>query len=227
VQATILIVEDDIELACLVRENLQASGLQVLLAADGAAGVQLVQKHHPDLVLLDIMMPRMDGWEACRCIRAISDVPIVILSGKRDEVDKVRGLQLGADDYMVKPFSMTELLARIEAVLRRYNHSPEPVHVLHIDDWLTVDRVRKQAFVDGQAVDLSDTEYKLLTCFLEEPGHVLTQQKLLTQVWGWEYADESGYLKVYIHRLRNKIEPDPQNPRYILTARGRGYYFQE
>jgi two-component system KDP operon response regulator KdpE len=127
---------------------------------------------------------------------------------------------------VAKPFSMAELMARIQAVLRRYNHSLESNHVQAIDDRLSVDRARGQILVDGQAVDLSDIEYKLLTCLLDQPGSVLTHQTLLTQVWGWEYGDESGYLKVYVHRLRTKIEPDPQNPRYILTERGRGYCFQ-
>jgi DNA-binding response OmpR family regulator len=225
-KATILVVEDDETCAYLLRENLQNEGYQVLLSVDGVDGVQLFQKHHPDLILLDLMMPHMDGWEACRRIREVSNVPIIMLTGRRDERDKIRGLQLGADDYVAKPFSVAELMARIQAVLRRYNHSLESNHVQAIDDRLSVDRARGQILVDGQAVDLSDIEYKLLTCLLDQPGSVLTHQTLLTQVWGWEYGDESGYLKVYVHRLRTKIEPDPQNPRYILTERGRGYCFQ-
>jgi two-component system KDP operon response regulator KdpE len=225
-KATVLVVEDDQTCAYLVRENLQSEGYQVLLSDDGVDGVQLFQKHHPDLILLDLMMPRMDGWETCRRIREVSNVPIIMLTGRRDERDKIRGLQLGADDYVVKPFSMGELTARIQAVLRRHSYAAEPDTVQVIDNRLSIDRAHNQVLVDGQAVDLSDIEYKLLTCLLDQPGSVLTHQALLTQVWGWEYGDETGYLKVYVHRLRTKIEPDPQSPRYILTERGRGYCFQ-
>jgi two-component system, OmpR family, KDP operon response regulator KdpE len=226
---TILIIEDDRELACLLRDTLQDEGYQALLAGDGVDGVQLVERHHPDLVLLDLMMPRMDGWEACQLIRESSDVPIIIITGRRNEADKIRGLQIGADDYVVKPFSVLELIARIQAALRRYNHSTTPdtfEPVVQIDERLTLDKASKHLLVDGQSVELSDTEYKLLSCFLEKPGTVLTHQMLLTQVWGREYLQETGYLKVYIYRLRSKIERDPQDPQYLLTVRGRGYYFQ-
>ncbi|MGD2207040.1 MAG: response regulator transcription factor [Anaerolineae bacterium] len=223
--ATILIVEDDRELAWLVREELQKEGFQVLLASDGIDGMQLLQKHCPDLILMDVMMPRMDGWEACRCIRQDSDVPIIMLTARQDEQDRVRGLQLGADDYVIKPFSTAELVARIQAVLRRCEHPAGMEQTIEVDNRLVVDLTRQQVFVDGQAVDLSSTEYKLLTCLLEQAGCILTHQSLLTQVWGWEYADETNYLKVYIYRLRNKIEIDPSNPRYILTERCLGYRF--
>lgn len=225
-EATILLIEDDKEFSYLLRESLQERGFQVLLADDGIKGVEMVLKHHPDLVLLDVMMPRMDGWKTCQSIRETSDTPIIMLTAKRDEADKIRGLQLGADDYVVKPFSTSELIARIEAVLRRYQHSVPVDHLCQIDERLSIDQARKQALVDGQAVDLSDIEYKLLACFLENPNCVLTHQSLLTQVWGWEYADETGYLKVYIHRLRSKLEQDPQHPDYLVTVRGQGYCLQ-
>lgn len=225
-EATILIIEDDRELAYLLRQSLQDRGFQVLLADGGAKGLQLIEKHHPDLVLLDVMMPVMDGWETCRNIREISDVPIIMITARRDEADRIRGLQLGADDYVVKPFSLSELVARIQAVLRRYQHTAPAEYIRQIDARLSIDQARRQAYVDGQPIDLSDIEYKLLTCFLEQPNCVLSHQSLLTKVWGWEYAEETGYLKVYIHRLRCKIEQDPQNPEYLLTARGQGYRFQ-
>ena len=225
-EATILIVEDDKELGRLLRENLQDRGFQVLLAHNGLDGLQLLQKHRPDLVLLDVMMPRMDGWEACRRIRETSDTPIIMLTARRDEQDKVRGLQLGADDYVIKPFSVAELTARIQAVLRRYIHPVVPEYIRQIDDRLAIDQARNQVLMYGQAIELSDIEYRLLNCLLDQAGCVVTHQNLLTQVWGWEYADEVRYLKVYIHRLRAKIEQDPQNPVYIITERGRGYCFQ-
>jgi two-component system KDP operon response regulator KdpE len=228
-EPTILIVEDDRDLACVLRDILQDEGYQVLVGDDGVDGVELAQKHNPDLILLDLMMPRMDGWEACELIRKRSDVPIIIITGRREEADKIRGLNMGADDYVVKPFSTLELVARIQATLRRYSRfsAPQiPEQVVQIDDRLTLDQASKQVFVDGRPVELSDIEYKLLSCFLERPGTVLTHQALLTQVWGREYIQETGYLKVYIYRLRSKIEQDPQAPHYIFTARGRGYYFQ-
>lgn len=225
-EPTILIVEDDRQFAYLLREDLQDRGFQVLLADDGVDGVHLVEKHDPDLVVLDVMMPRMDGWEACRRIRKVSAVPIIILTARRDELDRIRGLELGADDYVVKPCSGAELAARIQAVLRRCRGTISPEQIVQIDDRLTVDWTRHQILIDGQPVDLSDIEYRLLTCLLKKPNQIWTPQSLLTEVWGWEYADETGYLKVYVHRLRQKIEPDPRHPRYILSERGRGYWFQ-
>ncbi len=225
-EPTILIVEDDRQFAYLLREDLQDRGFQVLLADDGVDGVHLVERHDPDLVVLDVMMPRMNGWEACRRIRKVSAVPIIILTARRDDLDRIRGLELGADDYVVKPCSAAELAARIQAVLRRCRGTIFPDQIVQIDDRLTVDWTRHQVLIDGQPVDLSLIEYRLLTCLLKKPGQIWTPQSLLTEVWGWEYADETGYLKVYIHRLREKIEPDPHHPRYILSERGRGYWFQ-
>jgi DNA-binding response OmpR family regulator len=225
-EATLLIVEDDREFACLLREGLQDKGFQVLLADDGVDGLQLLQRHHPDLILLDVMMPGMDGWETCRSIREMSNVPIIMLTGRRDEADKVHGLQLGADDYVTKPFSTLELLARIQTVLRRSSQPNTPDHIVRVDKRLAIDRLRRQVFVDGQAVALSAIEFRLLTYFLDQPNCILPHQNLLTEVWGWEYAEETNYLKVYIHRLRSKIEQDPQDPCYLLTERGQGYCFQ-
>lgn len=224
-EATVLIVEDDNEFACLLRAGLQNQGFQVLLAEDGVAGVRLFHKHHPDLVLLDIRMPRMDGWEVCRHMRATSDVPLILLTALRDEQDRVRGLQLGADDYVIKPVSIAEIAARIRAVLRRCKRLPMTEQTTQVDGRLVIDQGRRQVFVDGQEVDLSATEFKLLSCFLERPNYVWSSQDLLSRVWGWEYADEIDYLRAYIHHLRHKIERDPQNPCYILTERGQGYRF--
>jgi DNA-binding response OmpR family regulator len=225
-KARILAVEDDEQFSYLLGELLQDGGYQVLYARDGVEAVQMVQEHRPDLVLLDVLMPCMDGWETCRRIREISDVPIIMLSCLKSELDKVRGLELGADDYITKPISHMEFMARIRAALRRSSHSLVAKEILEVDERLIVDRARSQVFVDEQAVDLSPIEYKLLDCFLDNAGRILTHQSLLTQVWGWEYADETDYLKVYVHTLRKKIEKDSRNPRYIITERGLGYRFE-
>jgi len=222
----ILVIEDEEHLIELLRRKLQGEGYQVLAALDGVQGLQLFHKHEPSIVLLDLMMPRMDGWETCRRIRELSDVPIIMLTALGQDLDKVRGLELGADDYITKPFSLMELSARIRAALRRYKY-PRPVQRLEqIDDHLVIDRARRRAVVDGEMVDLSATEYKVLACLLDHAGCILTHQSLLTQVWGWEYADETDYLKVYIHHLRKKIEKNPKRPSYIVTERGLGYRFQ-
>jgi two-component system, OmpR family, KDP operon response regulator KdpE len=224
--AKILAVEDDEQFSYLLGERLQDGGYQVLYARDGVEAIQMVSDHRPNLVLLDVMMPRMDGWEACRRIREISDVPIIMLSCMKSELDKVRGLELGADDYITKPISHMEFMARIRAALRRGNHSPISKEIVEVDGRLSVDRARGEVLVDDQAVELSPIEFKLLNCFLDNAGRILTHASLLTQVWGWEYADETDYLKVYVHSLRKKIEQDPKRPHYIITERGLGYRFE-
>jgi two-component system KDP operon response regulator KdpE len=224
--ATILIVEDDQTLSHLLRENLQDEGFEVLLARDGVYAMQAVETHDVNLVVLDVLMPRMDGWETCRRIREISDVPILMLTAKGDVLDRVRGLELGADDYVIKPFNSMELLARIRAALRRRKYPLSEQARVQVDGRLVVDRAHHEVLVEGEAVELSATEFKLLTCLLDNAGRISTHQSLLTQVWGWEYADETDYLKVYIHHLRKKIEPEPGRPLYILTERGKGYRFQ-
>jgi len=225
-EPTILLVEDDSTFCYLISEKLRAEGFRVLRANDGVTGIQMLQQHQPDLVLLDVMMPRMDGWETCRRAREISDVPIIMLTCRTDEMDIVRGLELGADDYVTKPFSTMELLARIRAALRRGSQPIAGKAIVHIDDRLVIDRTRREVLVDGRSVELSATEYRLLTCFLDNVNRILTHQSLLTQVWGWEYVEQTDYVKVYVHHLRQKIEQDPKRPRYILTERGLGYRFQ-
>ncbi len=222
----ILVIEDQGDLVELLRLRLQREGYQVLWAKDGVEGLHLLWEQHPDLVLLDVMLPRMNGWETCRRIRECSDIPIIMLTALGAEQDKVRGLELGADDYLAKPFSMAELVARVRAALRRYNYLATKNEIWHIDERLAIDRARRQVIVDGQQVELSATEYRILGCFLDNAGRILTHQSLLTQVWGWEYAEEVNYLKVYICHLRKKIEKNTRQPRYILTERGLGYRFQ-
>jgi two-component system KDP operon response regulator KdpE len=222
----ILIIEDQEEVVQLLRHQLQREGYHVLSACDGVEGLRVLQEQHPHLVLLDLMLPRMNGWETCRRIRECSDVPIIMLTAMGTEHDKVRGLELGADDYVAKPFSPAELIARVRAALRRYGYPLTENCMVRIDNRLVIDHARCRVVIDGQEVELSPTEYRILNCFLDYPDRVLTHQSLLTQVWGWEYADETNYLKVYIHHLRKKIEKDPQEPSYILTERGLGYRFQ-
>lgn len=222
----ILVIEDEPEIIELLDLGLKQQGYIVLVARDGVEGLQVLQSQLPHLVLLDVMLPRMNGWETCRRIREISDTPIIMLTALCSDEDKVRGLDLGADDYVTKPFSMEELVARIRATLRRNIGPMTKDEVVRIDERLVFDRSQRNVLADGQMVELSPIEYRMLNCFVDNAGRVLTHQSLLTQVWGWEYADETDYLKVYIHHLRKKIEKEPSRPRYILTERGLGYRFQ-
>jgi two-component system KDP operon response regulator KdpE len=189
-------------------------------------GLRILQQEHPQLVMLDVMMPRMNGWETCKRIREYSDVPIIMLTALGQETDKVRGLELGADDYITKPFSLAEVIARVRAALRRGRQPLSDTMTVQIDERLTIDRAQRQVIVNGERTELSPTEFRVLDCFLDNRGRILTHQSLLTQVWGWEYIDETDYLKVYIHHLRKKIEQNPSKPCYIVTERGLGYRFQ-
>lgn len=222
----VLIIDGDEDLVRALRRQLEEEGFRVLAACSGVEGLDILQSQHPSLVLLDPVLPCMSGWELCRWIRECSGIPIIVLTALARNEDKVRGLELGADDYVTKPFHCPELIARVHAVLRR-SRSPWYENVtVRIDDRLLLDRARCQAIVDGQKVALSSVEYKLLECFVDNPGRVLTHQSLLSQIWGWEYVDERSYLKVYVCNLRKKIERNPRKPEYILTERGLGYRFQ-
>lgn len=225
-QVKILLIEDEEDVVVLLRFRFEQEGYEVLSAANGVEGLRILQQEHPHLVLLDLMMPRMNGWETCKRIRQYSDVPIIMLTALGQETDKVRGLELGADDFVTKPFSLAELIARVRAALRRGGQPLSENTTVQIDERLTVDRAQRQVVVDGQKTELSPTEFRILDCFLDNQGRILTHQSLLTQVWGWEYLDETDYLKVYIHHLRKKIEENPGKPSYILTERGLGYRFQ-
>lgn len=224
--STILVIDDEKSVVQLLRGALQREGYDVLSAHDGVEGLKALRQKQPHLVLLDMLMPRMNGWEACRRIREYSDAPIIMLTALGSEQDKVRGLELGADDYVTKPFSIAELLARIRAALRRYKPLPSQNQSVKVDDRLLIDRARCQVIIEGQEVALSPTEYRILNCFLDNAGRILTHQNLLSRIWGWEYVDETDYLKVYIHHLRKKIEKNSRKPNYILTERGLGYRFQ-
>ena len=224
-ETTILIVDDDEQFSHLLTEYLKADGYRVLCVQDGVDAVRTVEDDNLDLIVLDVMMPRMDGWEACRRIRQISDVPIIMLSCRTSERDKVRGLELGADDYVAKPVTRTEFVARVRAALRRGAYSLISKPIVEVDGRLIIDRVHCEVHADGRDVSLSPTEYRLLKCLLDNAGRVLTYKTLLTQVWGPEHANKTDYLKVHVHNLRKKIEKDPENPRYIVTERGLGYRF--
>ncbi|MDX1616021.1 MAG: response regulator transcription factor [Candidatus Promineifilaceae bacterium] len=222
----ILVVDDEPRMIRFIRMNLELEGYQVIEANNGMEALDQVRKHLPDLVVMDVMMPKMDGFEALRLLREISTVPVILLTVKSDEEDRVRGLELGADDYVTKPFSPRELVSRVNAVLRRAAWpAPTPRTVLEIDDRLAVDFNRHQVIVEGERIDLRPTEYRLLSHLIQNAGWVVPHETLLGKVWGYEYRDETHYLRLYINYLRKKIEEDPSDPQYILTERGVGYRF--
>jgi DNA-binding response OmpR family regulator len=222
----ILIVDDESRMRRFIRMNMELEGYQVVEADNGIQALDQIRQHTPDLVIMDVMMPQMDGFETLKLLREISTVPVILLTVKSDEEDKIQGLGLGADDYITKPFSPRELSSRVSAVLRRAEWpAPPPRTVLRIDDRLSVDFNRHQVIVDGERIDLRPTEYRLLNHLIQNAGWVVPHDTLLAKVWGYEYRDETHYLRLYINYLRKKIERDPANPEYILTERGVGYRF--
>lgn len=222
----ILVIDDEPRMRRFISMNLDLEGYQVLEAGNGLDGVRRVREDLPDLVLLDVMMPEMDGFEALRSIRQFSQVPVIMLTVKSDEEDKVRGLELGADDYVTKPFGPRELSSRIKAVLRRTEMAGMTDQaVVKVDDRLQIDFNRHQVIVDGRVIKLRPTEHRLLYHLVNNAGWTMPHETLLAKVWGHEYRDETHYLRLYITYLRQKIERDPANPEYILTERGVGYRF--
>jgi two-component system KDP operon response regulator KdpE len=224
----ILIVDDEPDVIESVRLGftLQWREVDVLGAGSGEAGLDAVEREHPDIVLLDVGLPDLDGFDVLRQIRAFSDVPVVMLTARDDSMDKVKGLELGADDYVTKPFNHLELMARVKAVLRRLE-MPAPASrapSFQAGD-LEVDFARQEARLRGERLDLTPTEYKLLYHLVRNAGHILQHGTLLAKVWGREYVDEVDYIRVYVRRLRDKLGDDPDNPRYIRTERGLGYRF--
>jgi DNA-binding response OmpR family regulator len=222
----ILVVDDEPRMTRFIRMNLELDGYRVIEAHSGSDALEKVRTSLPDLVILDVMMPELDGFETLEMLRETSDVPVIMLTVRADEEDKVRGLRLGADDYVTKPFSARELTSRVAAVLRRASGPVGPeTAVLRIDDRLSVDFNRREAIVEGERVRLRPTEFRLLYHLIQNAGWVVPHEQLLAKVWGYEYREEVHYLRLYVTYLRQKIEPEPSNPRYILTERGVGYRF--
>jgi two-component system KDP operon response regulator KdpE len=224
-QDCVLVVDDEPRLLRLVRDVLQAVGYRVVTAGDGQTALSRLAIEQPDLVLLDILLPNdMDGYAVCRRIREFSDVPVIMLTAKARENDKLIGFDAGADDYLTKPFHSKELLARVRAVLRRTKYPDEvrPQAIFRCGQ-LSLNFAQHRVFMDDQEVTLTPTEYGLLRELALYPNRVMLHQQLLSAVWGAEYRDEIDYLRAYVRYLRRKIEPDPSNPRYVLTTPGVGY----
>jgi two-component system, OmpR family, KDP operon response regulator KdpE len=224
----VLVVDDEKPLRDFVRRNLEVRGFKVLTAANGLEALGVYSNESVDLVILDIMMPQLDGLETTRRIRQYSMVPIIILTALGEEADKVRAFDLGADDYLTKPFGVGELLGRVKAVLRRAKwQEPAVPSEKIVRGEIIADLEKHQVIVRDQILELTPTEFNLLVYLMKNPGKVLPHRAILQHVWGPEYGDESEYLRVYMGRLRQKVESDPLNPRYIYTERGVGYRFQE
>lgn len=222
----ILVVDDEPRIIRFVRVNLEMEGFRVLEAHNGLQAVDQVRVNLPDLVLLDVMMPEMDGFETLRMIREITNVPVIMLTVRNSEEDRVRGLDAGADDYVTKPFSPRELISRVRAVLRRMQPITQSgSSILTIDARLSVDYNTGEVIVDGERVKLRPTEFRLLRHLIENAGWTVPYGTLLSKVWGYEYRDALSYLRLYINYLRQHIEPDPSNPQYVFTERGLGYRF--
>jgi two-component system KDP operon response regulator KdpE len=227
----VLVVDDEPAFLSLVEQVLTRKGYEVFTAFDGQEALRLLFAHKPDLVILDVMMPKMDGWRTCSRIREISDVPLIMLTGKKkSKADIVRGLDYGADDYLIKPLESRELVARVQAILRRAELPPSAEtnrEITYSDAVLTVNIAERKVIVNGERLRLTPTEFKLFALLVENAGRILTHKQLLEKVWGWEYIDDIDHVRIYIWHLRQKIEPDPTQPRYIMTEPGVGYYFQK
>jgi two-component system KDP operon response regulator KdpE len=222
----ILVVDDEERMARFIRLNLEHDGFQVIEAFKGMQAVGLLRDKMPDAVILDVMLPDIDGFEVLQLIREVSTVPVIMVTAKGEEEDRVKGLELGADDYVTKPFSPRELVSRVRAVLRRVEQASNTGEgTIEVDDHLKIDFGRREIRLDGELVKLRPTEYRLLYHLVMNAGWVLTYDQILSKVWGYEYRDEPHYVRLYVNYLRQKLEKDPANPVYILTERGVGYRF--
>lgn len=223
----ILVVDDDIPSARMTSYLLEEAGYRVFRAHDASNILQLIEQHNPDLILLDVMMPKIDGFEVCRQIRRNSDIPIIFLSARHQLQDRVMGLQIGGDDYLVKPFEPSELLARVEAVLRRRNADVLNTSTRLSQGNITLDPVEhKVLFTDSRVVELTPLEFRLLYYLMKNSGRILNVTQILSKVWGYDYEGESNLVAVYIRRLRTKVEEDPDHPRHVITVRNLGYKFE-
>lgn len=222
---TILVVEDEQDIATIIDFNLKRSGFDTLMAYDGPTGLKLALENAPDLILLDVMLPGMDGFEICRRVREKSQVPIIMLTAREEESDKILGLELGADDYVTKPFSNRELIARIKANMRRFSAAEVPQEKTGAGVGLSISEEDTAVYKDGKPIDLSVREFDILSYLAAEPGRVVSREELMEKVWGFEYYGDLRAVDVAIRRLREKIEDEPAQPKYIITKRGLGYYF--
>ncbi len=223
----VLVVDDDEEFLGLTETWLRKSGYEPFVARDGVEGLQKVYATRPNLILLDINMPRLDGWEVCRRVREMCDIPVIMLSVNGQEADVVRAFGLGVDDYITKPFHYPELIARVQAVLRRsarLDDQDDANSTFHNEE-IDIDWRSRQVWVRGEQIALSPTEYRLLACLVENRGWIVTHEELLRKVWGPNYFGDKSYVKLYVRYLRQKIEANPATPRWILTERGVGYRF--
>ena len=222
----ILVVDDEERMLRFIRLNLEHDGFHVIEAIKGREALDKMRTGMPDLILLDVMLPDLDGFEVLKMVREISNIPIIMLTAKGEEDDRVKGLELGADDYVTKPFSPRELVSRVKAVLRRVeSETGDEEDVIEVDERLKIDFNRREIWVEDSLVKLRPTEYRLLYHLVQNAGWVLTYDQILSRVWGYEYRDEPHYVRLYINYLRQKLEKDPANPKYILTERGVGYRF--
>lgn len=220
----ILVIDDDPTLNSLIRQSFHAKGYEVITSLNGMEGLKLAYRSHPDIILLDIMMPDLDGYETCRRLREISEVPVLMLTAMASEDDLLRGFEAGADDYVKKPFSLKELDARITAVLKR-SANGDNGEIAYDDGTLRVDLQRQHVYRDNQRVHVTPTEFRLLSCLIRHRGHVVSHEDLLREVWGDGYLDAVPSLSIYIRYLREKIEENPSEPHYIMTKWGVGYWF--
>ena len=218
----ILLIDDDPTLVHLLSEFLADDAFEVIGALSGSTGLQLAYEEHPDLILLDVMLPGMDGWEVCARLREMSDVPIIMLTAKTTESDKLRGFRLGVDDYVTKPFSFKELVARIQALLARAKSGDSNTGFI-IHGSVSLDTEKYQAYYKEKALDLTPTEYRLLEALVQRKGKVASEEELVQAVWGKNRSEDTALVRRYILMLRKKLESDPSNPEHILTVRGFGY----
>ena len=223
--ATILLIDDDETLIYLLSEYLNQANFRVITTSNGTAGLRMFNENSPDLVILDVMMPGLDGWQVGEQLRRLSSVPIIMLTAKGEEVDKLRGFRLGVDDYVTKPFSFAELTARVGAVLARGKQTRSKTHALSSDD-ISIDFDERRVIVGGLPVELTPREYRLLEILARNANRTVPTEALLVEVWGPQYAGEIEHVKHYIWTLRKKIEADPGDPKHLITERGFGYRFE-